>query len=417
MDLTNIDVKNIIELSIIIKHNCIKHDCIKSLKCLYMEKVMNMGVGFMGRINLVIADKDEAYIENIVNYLMVNHSRKFQVSSFTQKHLLYEFLNQSTNKVDILLVCPEFCSESMPKENVTSVVLLSTGMVPKELEGYTVIAKYQHGGKLTSNIINIFSENCDDIVISSPGDKNTKVVAVYSPVGGAGKTTIAACSAIQSAKEGLQAFYLNLEGLQSTPFFLNCKSEQSFSSILYYLKEKNINLHLKIEGTRIVDTESNVHYFPAIDSMFDFEDVEPNELIKLISEFRSMGQYDIVFVDMTSDLNDRNLALLESCDEIILVLPQDAISCIKAELFEKELEIIAKRKNLDLSGKITVVLNKYNSHMALEIDTISVSGKSISYYIPMVPGMVSVSIRGNAHFMDVFTEFCEGIHELIGKYR
>ena len=44
----------------------------------------------------------------------------------------------------------------------------------------------------------------------------TKLVSVYSPIGGAGKTTIAANACINCAREGMKVFYINLETIGST---------------------------------------------------------------------------------------------------------------------------------------------------------------------------------------------------------
>lgn len=368
----------------------------------------------MGRLNLVICDIDEAYTESIVNFLMTNHSQRFQVSSFTKKNLLEGFLNQNSKKIDVLLICPEFYGDDLSKNNITSIVLLASGNMVENIPDVGVIKKYQHGDKLVGDLINIISDKSEVISLNSVGTKKTKVVAVYSPIGGVGKTTISMCLSKQCAKVGLQVFYLNIEALQSTSFFFNCKGEQNISSILFYIKEKSKNLQLKIEGSRHIDSDTNVHYFCPPDSMFDIQEVESDEIKKLVSELKDMAQYDIVFVDMSSELNNRNLALLEVCDEIILAFPQDAVSGVKAELFEKELEIIRDRKKIDVSDKITIVLNKYSSHMALEIDTISICDKSIEYYIPMTPGLVS--IKGNIDYTDIFSDFCDSIQELVDKY-
>ncbi|NLD48941.1 MAG: AAA family ATPase [Clostridiaceae bacterium] len=368
----------------------------------------------MARLNLVIADMDEAYTESIVNYLMASHSQRFQVSSFTKKELLYDFLVNDSKKTDILLICPEFYCDSLPKDKITSIIFLAVGRLSEDVSDCGVVNKYQHGEKLINEVLNLFSEKCKNISLNSTGSKVTKAVAVYSPVGGSGKTTLSTCMAKQCAKQGLQVFYLNFESMQSTTFFMDSKGGQSLSEILFYLKGKNKNLQLKIEGTRLTDKESNVHFFLPPDSMFELEEVEPEEIKKLISELKAMGQYDIIFVDMSSELSKRNLAIMEACDEIILVFPQDAVACVKADIFEKELGILSKRNNIDISDKITIVLNKYNSHMALEIDTVSIVDESISHYIPIVPAMIS--IKGNVDFTEIFTEFSSSIQDLISKY-
>jgi len=66
--------------------------------------------------------------------------------------------------------------------------------------------------------------------------------------------------------------------------------------------------------------------------------MDSDEINVLINAFRSMRFYDIVIVDMSSELDDKNIALLNSADEVIMVLAQDAVSNVKAEYVSEQLE-------------------------------------------------------------------------------
>lgn len=181
------------------------------------------------------------------------------------------------------------------------------------------------------------------------------------------------------------------------------------------MKDKSKNLQLRIESAKCIDGEYNIHYFCPPESLLDLQDSKPEELKTLLGELKSMGQYDIVYVDMSSSFDDRNISILDSSDEILLVLPQDAVSDIKIDLFSNEMDILKQRKGIDFSDKINLVLNKYNSYMALEVETVSVCGNSIDYYIPVVPGMMA--IKGNNRLMDLQGHFTESIEELIERYK
>jgi len=368
----------------------------------------------MKRLKLIIADTDETYVESIAEYMMLNYSQKIQVSSFTDKQCLIEYLSDEGNKIDVLLIESSMYSDEIPTENTANVILLVAEKSDSDAGDFYTISKFQQGDKILSDIFNIFAQKDDNGDVSIAGEKKTKLVAVYSPIGGAGKTTVATSCAIQCAQKGLGVFYLNLEDFQSTPLFCDCKGDNNLSNILYYLKDNSKNLQMRIEGLKLYDSEYNLHYFCPPESLLDLQDSKPEELKTLLDEFRSMGQYDIVFVDMSSSFDDRNIAVLDACDEILLVLPQDAVSDIKIELFSNEMHILKERKGLDLSDKINMVLNKYNAYMALEVDTAEVCGKSIEYYIPVVPGMMAV--KGNNRLMDLEGEFTESVEELIQRY-
>ncbi|HPD00019.1 MAG TPA: AAA family ATPase [Acetivibrio sp.] len=377
----------------------------------------------MGKLNLVVADTDEAYVENIVNYFMTNHSQRFQISSFTKHEFLYDFLSE-LREIDVLLVSPEMYTESLPKEGIIEIFILTSGELPEKCKGLNHIDKNQIGDGFVKEIADKYPEDEDNAIeepiVEEPvsveqaiKDRKTKVVAIYSPLGGVGKTTIAVSSSIYCGKKGLNVFYLNFESFQSTPLFFNCKNEKSYSKILEYVKDKRDDLHRMIEASKQVDTDHNVYYLSPPESILDILEAEPKDFRRLINEFKSMGMYDIVIVDMSSELSDRNIALLEACDQVVLVLAQDAISNIKAESFSQQLEALLKRKGLDFTGKLTLVLNKYNFHMALEVETVDINEEFISIYIPVVPGMTA--IKGNAQLVDLQGEFGASIQELMDK--
>ncbi|NLP13227.1 MAG: AAA family ATPase [Clostridium sp.] len=382
----------------------------------------------MGKLNVVVADTDEAYVESIVNYFMTNHSQRVQISSFTKHEFLYDFLSE-LRKIDILLVSPEMYTELLPKDGIAEIFILTSGELPEKCKGLNYIDKNQIGDEFVKEIADRHLKDednaADESIIGEPildeetieetiKDRKTKVVAIYSPLGGVGKTTIAVSSSIYCGKRGLEVFYLNFEPFQSTPLFFNCKNEKSYSKLLQYVKERRDDLHQMIEASKQLDTAHNVYYLSPPESIFDILEAEPRDFRRLINEFKSMGMYDIVIVDMSSELSDRNIALLEACDEVVLVLAQDAISNIKAECFSQQLDVLLKRKGLDFTGKLTLVLNKYNFHMALEVETADVNEEFISIYIPAVPGMTA--IKGNAQLVDLQGEFGASIQELMDKF-
>jgi len=403
----------------------------------------------MRRLNLVIADTDEGYVRNVVNHLMTNYLDKLRVSSFTRRELLYDFLS-GLNKVDVLLISPDMYSKDLPIDSDTKVFLLTKGEPSSKGAGIDYVDKHQVGDEFVNKLVGMFFEGEvekkeEPVVMESIAGKNvadedntgeditvedisgedtvveeepfrdveTKVVAIYSPIGGSGKTTVAVNSAVHCAKKGLEVFYLNLENFQSTPLYFNCKKERNLSELLRCLKQGR-NVAAKIRQIKQKDADYGVHYFVPPEMSVDLKEMDSDEINVLINAFRSMRFYDIVIVDMSSELDDKNIALLNSADEVIMVLAQDAVSNVKAEYVSEQLEKHLAGHGLNLSGKLTVALNKYNFHMALEVDTVCIDGEVVSVYLPFVPGMTAV--KGIAQMADIQGDFGAGIEELMGKY-
>lgn len=374
----------------------------------------NAGGIYVGRISLVIADSDPYYVESIVNFLISNYHRRFQVNSFTKTDCLAAFLSESKRKVDILLISPELYSDSLDSHKINTPILLCDGKEVRHIKGYKTVNKYQHGDRIVSSIINIFSENTDSNLCTVNNTRKTKIIAVYSPAGGVGKTCIAVCSSILCAQKGLATLYLNLENSQSTTFFFKGSSALNLSNILYNLKDTDGNFNLKMEGIKCVDPKYNVHYFLPPDNSLELDEVHPDELKFLMQQLKSAGLYDVVFVDMTNNFDKRNIALLEACDDIFFVTTADEISKTKVKSMINQLNMLPDNSDSAIWNKAIVILNKWANNMSLKEEDIVINGKSISIKLSECEHLKN--LKGPEQLIDINNGFSVLINVLISKY-
>lgn len=350
----------------------------------------------MPKLYLIIADKDEAYVEGVSNYILNNYSHRFQVRSFTQKEYLLDHLSSAGRNIDILLLCHDWYNDSILKK-VHTPILLSEGIIINDISDCQVIKKYQRGDKLVSSLINCFAESNPNNHYIPDSNKKAKVIAVYSPIGGIGKTSVAVGTSMKSAEHGKPVFYLNLENIQSTPNFFDCQGNKSLSNILYYIRDKKKNIILKIEGIRCVDSKYNVHYFTPPDTSIDLDETTVEDIKYLIDTLRLSNDYDKVIIDMSSIIDDKNASILKFSDEIILVIGLDDLSITKTNLLIQELKKISKRSGIDLLKKTTIVLNKYSQNKITKIKELELEDKNIKVKIPEISktpiGFDSISNR------------------------
>jgi hypothetical protein len=144
------------------------------------------------------------------------------------------------------------------------------------------------------------------------------------------------------------------------------------SNILYYLKEKNENLILKIEGAKCLDPTSKVQYFTPSDCAIELQDMQPDEIKLLIDTLKTMGQYDVIIVDMNSYFDEKTLEVFNECDKIVGICTQDLIGMFKFKCYLKELMAFLKLEKISLRDKLQITVNKYNHEMP--IDFIDVNG-------------------------------------------
>lgn len=322
----------------------------------------------MSKLNLVIADFDESYIRGLSEYINSNHSPTFMVSCFTRIDSFSGYLEQQP-PTDVLIISPDFYDVSVGYTQIKLRVLLSTGALRHDYPGFQVISKYSTGEKLLGEVVHLYSKFTPFELRLPSYSKKTELIGVYSPSGGAGKTTIAAALSIQCAEMGIGSFYLNLESIQSTGVFFNSNSKRNLSYIFYYLKEKSRNLSFKMDG--IKDTEDGVQYFNPPESPMEYEEINSEELEQLLQGIKGMGCYDFVFIDMSSTFDMKNYKIMELCDRIVLVTLCEPIALHKSRVLLNELIKLSNTDKVNVSDKFITVINKYKDNSSENIENLT----------------------------------------------
>ena len=314
----------------------------------------------MSKLNLVIADNKTSFTDIFVNYLTNQHSKNFLVHCYIDKENLEKFFSRNDKEIDILLISPELYFSDLENKKIKLIIILTDGRLNVNFEGMKAINRFQSGDVIVSQILNIFCERNSDLIEMLPGNKSTKVVGVFSPSGGSGKTSIAIAGAITCSLMDKNVFYLNLENIPSTQMFFDCSQDLNFSRVLYYLKSKKTNLGFKIDAIKVQDPINNINYFPIQDNLLEQTEIVPEEIEFLICSLRNSKLYDIIFIDFSSVIDNKTLKALGICEEILLILTQDYMCSIKKELLYKELKAIEQKTNTDIIAKFTILLNKHN---------------------------------------------------------
>ena len=376
----------------------------------------------MGKLNLVIIDRDIDYVNCVSDYLISEQAQNFFVSTYTEESAIAEFIAAETEMITdgIFLVCREFYEQVLHKEKGLVILLADEVSIVKQKDEGRAIYKYQYGNRLVAEILKIFAEEGalgntfnNGFARKAKGKKH-KIIGVYSPIGGVGKTTIAVGACIQSAWEGKNVFYLNLENIATTPLYFQGKQEESLSNILYYLKCNSPNLCLQIEGAKCVDPLYNIHFFQPPDSSYDFTEDVSQELCCLLQELRKSRQYDLIFIDFSSAINKNNLAVLRNCDDLLLVAEENFTSVVKIKCLLKELHLLLSREEeTELRERFNLVLNK-TLHAVVDNGeelNITINQKGVLSRIPLVENLTI--FQDGVFKLDLNSSFGKAIYQLL----
>lgn len=309
----------------------------------------------MALIKLFILDDDDEYSFNLCNYLTHNYFETFLVNYYNNSYRIEEWIKKIDP--DIILLCEKYYNQ-VCKHSQKNLIILTTGTSSVGLSGVPSIYKYKDADKIAGDIINVFTKAGN--IITQSKDKTTKTVALYSAAGNVGKTSVALGISTICSYSGLSVFYLNLEQFPSTSIFFSNNMEYSTSDIIYYTKERDKNLISKISTMSCKDTASNLHYFKEANNAFDINDLLPQDVKFIIDNIKGCGQYDLIVIDMDSQLNENTISLFEVADEILYVFTYEEICLHKTNIFIDNINMLSNGldQNTFLAHKFLYVANK-----------------------------------------------------------
>ena len=209
------------------------------------------------------------------------------------------------------------------------------------------------------------------------------VVAVFSPKGGVGKTTVAVNMAVAAVNE-----------LGKKVVVVDGSFQFGDVGVLLNLNPKNKSIadlipeieagELDSVDTFVINHSAGIRVLLAPPSPEMAELVTPSGVKKVIEALRR--DHDLVVVDCTSYFNDTTLAILDSADVILTMLSLEITSIKNMRLFLEVTQQLGYE-----SGKIRLVLNRADSALGIRVadvehsigrkvdDTIVSDGRSVVY--------------------------------------
>lgn len=340
----------------------------------------------MALIKLLIFDDDDEYSFNLCKYLTHNYSETFIVNYFGKAYNVQEWIEKT--EPDIVLTCEKLYSQ-ISENFIKHIIILTSGRNTLDIKDVQTIYKFKDVNQIAGDIINIFTKN--ENIIKNAREKTPKIIAVWSAGGNVGKTTVSLGISNTCSFSGLSVFYLNLELFQSTNLFFSCNSEYSITDIIYYAKERDKNLASKILTMSCKDESTNIHYFKEPNNVFEINELNPQDINFIISSIRECGQYDLIVIDMDSQLNENTLNLLKMADEIIYVLTDEEICLHKTRLFLYNLNLLSNTQdqNTFLAHKIYYAANKVSKQALHNLN--SFHEFKVTSQIPYDPKLHSLS--------------------------
>lgn len=279
---------------------------------------------------LIVAVREPEYIRRLSDYLRDSpFGRQWQLTAFTGDDTLRTFL-QGGYPIDLLVVQPSFLREEEPSPNLPAAALVKRkGECPRLRE----IEQYQPLPQLMQAISSAYAAIWGaDLPAGTAG--GAAVIGICSASGGAGKTVLALHAARQAAATGKRVFYLNLELWNASGEWIGRRrssaaprpedGEDAFSRLLYTIKSSPASAAARLAEARERDTRLLIDYLPPCPYPEERLSMTADDAVKLIDCVSASKEYDLVVTDFDSGLDELNRAVLERCDRIWWLVPDQA---------------------------------------------------------------------------------------------
>ena len=239
-----------------------------------------------------------------------------------------------------------------------------------------------------------------------------KVITIYSPKGGVGKTTLATNLAVTMHSEETPAVIVDAS-LQfgDVAVFLNERSRNTIVDLTPLAEQldpevvENVAIHHKASGIDILSAPTHPE---------DAEKVSGAQLAKVLKYLTRM--YSYVFVDTDSGLSDITLDTIDISDLLILLSSQDIPAIINTRMMLTLLNALNVSKK-----KIMLVMNRFDKQIAITPDKVSKNlNHRVAVVLPEDKEVVVPAVNRGVPFMmsdGQSKEVGKGIMELSGKIR
>lgn len=321
------------------------------------------------KIKLAVLEKDSSYLQRIVSVFSTKYSDKFEIYSFTDEEITYSTLEST--KIDVLVASDVFEIDMKRIPKRCGFAYLVDSMDIESVNNQRAICKFQKVDLIYKQILSIYSENAGNVAGLKLGDDTAKIIAFQSVSGGCGGSTMAAACALHFAAQGKKTLYLNLEKYGSADVFFSAEGQFDMSDIIYALKSKKANLALKLESS-VKQDPRGVCFYSQSKLALDMLELNTDDILRLISEIRLTGSYNVIVLDLDFSIDAEVLKILRQTHALIWVGDGSDISNVK--LFRAYTALSIKEQNADapITNRISLIYNKFSNKTCKTLDDIGI---------------------------------------------
>jgi len=220
----------------------------------------------------------------------------------------------------------------------------------------------------------IVSNDAGGAASGAGGENEGRVIAIFSPKGGVGRTTIAVNLAVAAATELGRSVVLMDGSFQFGDVGVLLNLNPKNKSIADLVPELEMGEPESLD-TFVIKHSSGISVLLAPPSPEMAELITPGGVKRVIEALRR--RHDLVIIDCTSWFNDTTLAILDVADDVLTILSLEITSIKNMRLFLE----VADQLGYEQS-KIKLVLNRADSTLGIRVADVENSiGRKVDHTI------------------------------------
>ena len=297
------------------------------------------------KIQILMVSRERYFAEVFGNYLSSVRG-ELSLLSFTDYGKALAWLGEGQGEIRAVLADQAFldmCGHlQLPKISLSN----DTEAIP---EGVSRLNIYQRKRDIL--------EDLKALLVSVAGLSQSKRVAggtrtlgVFSTQGGSGKSTVAYLTALV-ASEGKKTAYINLESRAFTGGLYTEGVSAGMDELLYAIKDRRALTPVLLNT--LVRNHHGVYVLPPYSGIGDRLELQAEDVGFLLDGIESLGDFDLVMLDMDAGLSPFVISVLERCDGICAVYSDTVVGQGKLQNFKND----PSRGILGFEGRLMMVGN------------------------------------------------------------
>ena len=302
---------------------------------------------------LVIADPDEGYIRQYEEELICSFGSRAQIQVITQPAYFENFF-RTHQVIDILVIAREFYGSFVKEHEIGHMLVLDKYArinINDDDENSDEPAE-----KCTTKeeLFGFIETSLKDEPLIQPESENdsssaaqAKVIAVYSPMGGSGKSLASFALGKKLKKLEETAIVIGCDDLQSISVYLENRqhADESLASAI-----KNMNEDTYWEVLKNVSQEEVPCLLP-FEKPLSVLKIGAEELLNLINLIKSKGDFGYIVLDLGCDMSEVTRTLVQISDLCIIITEPNVPACRKLEKLLMNQELFPAQKTLLISNQ------------------------------------------------------------------